>query len=162
MLDNNIPPHGILHSLLSLLDSKPIEYQAAPPTDSRPNSDKYLNTVRYLESRGQKNPYGFSQPSGQKTQGNALGAYQVTEGELGTYGSKFLGRPVTKQEFLSNPELQDQYMQKKFDHMNELGIATLPELLAVHRGGLTNPQKAVAKYGDYVKTGVDYYNSINK
>lgn len=46
--------------------------------------------------------------------GRALGAYQVMESNIGPWSREALGREVTPEEFLRNPQIQDQIFQHKF------------------------------------------------
>ncbi len=139
-------------------------YQADKPEKPSIEIPKLLEAIKHNETRGEKDPYNFSRSSGSTTQGKALGAYQVTEGELKTYADRFLGHDVTPKEFLSSPELQDSYMENKIKWMTEKGFS-IPEIIAAHRGGfgdLTKVSKKVEEYGKYVKSAMDQYNSKPK
>lgn len=125
------------------------------------NLPKAVGAIKYNESRGEKEPYYFSQPSGSSTLGKALGAYQITEGELKTYAKRFLGKPVTTKEFLSNPKLQDEYMKEKIRSLAKRGL-NLEQILAVHRYGMSDLSKeglakTVKKAEGYVKAGISQY-----
>jgi len=119
------------------------------------NINKMLTAIRHQESRGEKDPYSFTRFSGFKKLGDALGAYQVTEGELKSYAKKYLGRQVTRQEFLSNPKLQDEYMTKKLSRFQKEFKMTIPEAFLAHRGGLNADPK---QYQVYVSEAIDQYN----
>ena len=120
------------------------------------NTNKVLSVIRHQESRGEKQPYSFSQSSGKKTQGKALGAYQVTEGELKTYAKKYLGRDVTPKEFLESPKLQDTYMTNKIQRFqNEFGM-NLNEIFGAHRGGINGRNDK--EYSKYVDEALALYN----
>jgi hypothetical protein len=133
-----------------------LQTQSPPP---QINTANVLNSIKYNETRGEKNPYSYSRYSGSSIAGNALGAYQVTQGELNTYGQKFLGKAVTSQQFLSDPQLQDQYMQAKIQHGLQMGL-TLPQIFATHRGGYTHPDNAMVKYKGYVDSALQEYNNL--
>lgn len=85
----------------------------------------------------QGDPYSFSQPSGNKQYGRALGKYQVTEGELKSYAPKYLGQAISGNDFLASSTAQDKYIQGKIQHYSSLGYS--PEQIAdIHRRGVTN------------------------
>lgn len=93
------------------------------------------DALAYNETRGIKgNPYSFSQPSGSTTVGNALGKYQVTSARLKEKGQDFLGKPTTDQEFLSNPSLQDKFMDAQNRWLRSKGL-TDEQIIATHRAG---------------------------
>lgn len=136
-------------------------YQSDKPDKPSIEVPKLLDAIRNNETRGEKDPYNFSRSSGSTTQGKALGAYQVTEGELKTYADRFLGHDVTPKEFLSSPELQDSYMENKIKWMSEVKKLSIEEIIAAHRGGfgdLTKAGEKVEEYGKYVKAAMDQYN----
>ena len=111
--------------------------------------------------------YSFSKPSGSKTMGDDLGKYQVTEGELKSFGKQFLGRDVTKEQFLASPMLQDSYMNNKIKYLQQNGVDNAG-ILAVHAQGMTgfgNKAKLEGKIKDantyragYVDRGLKYIN----
>jgi hypothetical protein len=130
--------------------------QAATITTQPVNINKMLEVFRHQESRGEKNPYSFSQYSGVENLGDALGAYQVTEGELRTYGKKYLGKDVTAKQFLENPKLQDTYMTNKIIDFENRYKFSVPEMFGAHRGGIggrSNPN-----YQQYIQEAVNLYN----
>ena len=125
------------------------------------NPDLIRQSIAHNETRGiLTNPYSFKKYSGSETMGNANGKYQVTDGELKTYGPKYLGRQVSSQEFLNTPALQDQYMNAKISSLQSRGLST-DQILAAHRGGAsdltpTGLQGLVQKYSGYVNSGMNY------
>jgi hypothetical protein len=124
---------------------------------------KLVETIKYNESRGEKNPYGFSQFSGIKKLGKALGAYQITEGELATYAKRYLGKTVTAKEFLANPKLQDEYIKNKVESLAKRGL-TVEEILAAHRVGASDlTDEGLAKIKKqaeaYIASGMTVYKN---
>lgn len=91
----------------------------------------------------QEKQYGYSKSSGSKKLGKDLGKYQVTEGELKSYGKQFLGAAVTAKEFLDDPNLQDKYMTNKIRFLTSEGLSP-DQIAAVHSQGMTG-------YGDEAK-----------
>lgn len=126
------------------------------PTPS-PNTAAILDAIKYNETRGVKgDPYASSQFSGDSNLGKAMGAWRVTEGELKTYGKRYLGRVVTPQEFLGSPQLQTDYMTGKVNSMASKGVST-EDIIAKHRGG----QGATAtQYPGYVKAAMAQIPSV--
>lgn len=99
--------------------------------------------------------YIYSRNSGKKELGRALGKYQVTEGELKTYAPQYLGRPINSKEFLSNPQLQDQYMTAKVKRFKEEMNASDDDVLAMHFGGM-NYDKNRKSVQEYVTRGKQF------
>lgn len=82
----------------------------------------YLDAIASVESRGQKEPYQtkgvvISNPKSMYYGDQALGKYQVMgknlDGTVDDWGKKYLGRTITKEEFLANPQLQDALITAK-------------------------------------------------
>lgn len=93
-----------------LLGAKTAE-APAPVVD--PRIQKIMEGIAYAETRGVKSdPYTFRKPSGSVKMGDDIGKYQVTEGTLGTYGQKYLGKPVDANYFQNNPSAQEEYMRR--------------------------------------------------
>jgi len=120
--------------------------------------DPLIDAIAYNETGvvPEEEKYSFSQPSGNKKLGKALGKYQVTEGELKSYAPRYLGRTVTADEFLSSPEIQDEYMRNKITKLKEQGNST-EDIFRIHRGGVNAKP---TQYGDYVRKGLDFVKSI--
>lgn len=115
-------------------------YSAAPAAAqaAQPDVNGILHAIGYNESRGVKGDrYAFSQPSGNAKYGNALGKYQVTEALLKQLGTKYLGKTVTPQEFLRNPQLQDRFLSERAKNLLSQGYS--PQQIAdYHRNGSTS------------------------
>lgn len=147
----------VIQKIKEIQDDPEKHYTRVAETTPQINADKVVTSLAYNETRGEKTPYTFSKPSGSSTQGDALGKYQVTEGELKTYGKRYLGKIPTKKEFLSSVEMQEKYIKNKVNYLIKDGY-TLPQIFAAHRGGVGNPDEKVKKYADYVKSGIEQYN----
>lgn len=74
------------------------------------NVGAYGDAIAGIESGGRYDIVGPTHPK----YGQALGRYQVMESNLPSWSREALGREVTKQEFLSSPQIQDAIFQKKF------------------------------------------------
>lgn len=160
-----IPPEhlGPFKSFINNYMTSKMSFNPAAPKQDTFNSAAVINSIGTNETGGVKSdPYSFMQPSGSKKQGNALGKYQVTEGELSTYGKQF-GVPVDSKTFLSNPGLQDTYMKNKVDYLRSNFNWTPEQIMAAHRGGFGKPDKIQAqmdKHSGYVKAGMNVYNKL--
>jgi len=71
---------------------------------------QYAQSIKAIESGGK---YGIVGPTHPKY-GRALGAYQVMEANLPQWSQQTLGRTVTPDEFLANPQIQDAIFNAKF------------------------------------------------
>lgn len=140
-----------------------VQYSAPEqPAPARADPGRVSAAIRQNETGGVKNPYSFRQPSGNPAMGMANGAYQVTDAELRSYAPLYLGRPVTSQQFLASPQLQDQYMNVKATNLAARGL-TPQEIMAVHRGGSSDLTASalssmVTRYQPYVTKGMTYYD----
>jgi|GEM_PF-6938468 len=74
--------------------------------------DGYRNAIASIESAG-SGDYAAIGPKHPKL-GRALGRYQVMEANIGPWSQEVLGRSVTPEEFMANPQLQDAIFDGKF------------------------------------------------
>lgn len=74
--------------------------------------EAYRNAIASIESAG-SGDYAAVGPTHPKL-GRALGRYQIMEANVGPWSQEVLGRPVSAEEFMENPELQDQIFDAKF------------------------------------------------
>ncbi len=74
--------------------------------------EAYRNAIASIESAG-SGDYGAIGPTHPKL-GRALGRYQIMEANVGPWSREVLGREVTPEEFMANPQLQDQIFDAKF------------------------------------------------
>jgi hypothetical protein len=74
--------------------------------------DAYRNAIASIESAG-SGDYSAVGPTNPNL-GRALGRYQIMEANIGPWSQEALGRSVTADEFLANPQLQDAIFDKKF------------------------------------------------
>lgn len=139
----------------------------APVTAPKPELDteRILASLRHMETRGEKDPYSFYQSSGNSDIGDALGAYQITEAKLKEQSKKLgYAHPITRDQFLQNPNMQDDFMRKMVDQRfkGEFNF-DLPTMFAAHRGGfsdLNNMASVYNNYKQYADEGVQEYNSL--
>lgn len=72
----------------------------------------YRDAIASIESKG-SGDYSAVGPTHPKM-GRALGRYQVMESNIGPWSKAALGREVTPDEFLANPQIQDQIFDSQF------------------------------------------------
>ncbi len=153
--------------LFKLANSNKITYKkeekptVLPVKKETPNTPKLIETIKYNETRGEENPYTFSQPSGNDALGLALGAYQITEGELKTYAKRYLGRAITAEQFLANPGIPDEYLKNTIDSLTKRGLS-VEDILAVHNKGASDLRPEALKETrekakEYIKSGMEVY-----
>lgn len=93
----------------------------------------YQNAISSIESSGNYGAVGPSSP----TMGRALGKYQVIEANIGPWSQEALGRTVTPEEFLANPQLQDAIFNKKFgDYVQKFGPSGAAQAWFAGPGGV--------------------------
>lgn len=73
-----------------------------------------MQKIKAVESSGNYQARGPIVTSGQYAGERALGAYQVMPGNLPQWSREALGRQVSEQEFLNNPQIQDQIVAHQF------------------------------------------------
>jgi hypothetical protein len=121
---------------------QPKEVKEVPLTPSV-SVKKGSQTVKFEEIKNdiahretgivQGNKYSFSRTN--KNGSEDLGKYQVNTDTLKTYSKKFLGKEVSKEEFLSDPNLQEKFFAKAIMHLVKLGVKNYDTLLALwHKG----------------------------
>lgn len=89
-----------------------------PAITTKPES--YRNAIASIESAG-SGDYSAVGPT-HPTMGRALGRYQVMEANIGPWSREVLGREVSPEEFIANPQLQDQIFDGKFGgYVNQFG-----------------------------------------
>lgn len=141
-----------------LLGAKTAE---APAPIVDPRIQKIMEAIAYAETRGVKGDrYTFRKPSGSTKMGDDIGKYQVTEGTLGTYSPRYLGKQVDADYFQNTPSAQEEYMRRFVE--DTLSRGNTPQQVAdIHRRGVKNSSPAGSNvYQDpkYVETFNSYYN----
>ncbi|KFB11027.1 hypothetical protein [Nitratireductor basaltis] len=72
----------------------------------------YRDAIASIESKG-SGDYAAIGPR-HKKMGRALGRYQIMEANIGPWSREALGREVTPEEFMANPQIQDAIFDHKF------------------------------------------------
>lgn len=122
---------------------------------SKAQVTRIIGGIANNETGGVKtDPYSFSKGDG--AGGTDLGKYQVNTATLKDLSKKYLGRQVTPQEFLSNPQLQDQFMIARTQNLLKQGY-TPAQVADYHRNGsTTSPGSSVYKRPAYVSKFLNY------
>jgi hypothetical protein len=95
-------PSGIADDAMAALGRPPITTQ----------NEAYRNAIASIESAG-SGDYAAVGPTHSRL-GRALGRYQIMEANIGPWSREVLGREVTPQEFMANPQIQDAIFDGKF------------------------------------------------
>ncbi|WP_201271719.1 hypothetical protein [Sinorhizobium meliloti] len=82
--------------------------QSAAPTGSNP----YRDAIASIESKG-SGDYNAVGPTNAKM-GRALGRYQIMEANIAPWSREALGREVSADEFMANPQIQDAVFDHRF------------------------------------------------
>lgn len=88
---------------------------ATSPSASAPSSggnSSYRDAIASIESKG-SGDYGAVGPTNAKM-GRALGRYQIMEANIGPWSREALGREVSADEFMKNPQIQDAIFDHRF------------------------------------------------
>lgn len=115
----------------SLTQGKPIDLSTAPMDPAgggippqTGDVQPYLDAIASIESAG-SGDYSAIGPTHDKL-GRALGRYQVMEANIGPWSQEALGRAVTPDEFLSNPQIQDAIAGHRFQqYLQQFGDPAL-------------------------------------
>lgn len=107
-------------ALNPVFPSAPVAPAGAEPTDYASSrvaqafgdegTPDYGNAIASIESGGRYDAIGPTHPK----LGRALGKYQIMEANLPSWSKEALGREVSADEFLANPQIQDAIFQPKF------------------------------------------------
>lgn len=94
----------------------------APPTfnsagNASASVDRFAKAIAIQESGERYDAVGPTVQSGQYKGERALGKYQIMPGNLPQWSKETIGRVVTPQEFMQNPQLQDAIAKGKFNQL---------------------------------------------
>lgn len=112
--------NSLYDSIVSgITNGTPISSGAIPMTGaagevsaSSPGGSSYRDAIAGIESAG-SGDYAAVGPTHSKL-GRALGRYQIMEANIGPWSREALGREVTPDEFMANPQLQDAIFDHRF------------------------------------------------
>jgi|2_EtaG_2_1085320.scaffolds.fasta_scaffold00654_9 hypothetical protein len=81
------------------------------------SADKIASAIGQFESGGNYNARGPVVTSGQYKGERAMGKYQIMPGNLPSWSKAALGREVSVEEFMNNPQLQDSIASHKMEEI---------------------------------------------
>lgn len=86
-----------------------------------PNIAPFAGAIASIESASEKNPYGAVGPA-THTGDRAYGKYQVMGANVPAWTQEILGKKMTPQEFLANPQAQEDVFKTKYgQYLKETG-----------------------------------------
>jgi hypothetical protein len=109
--------------------------QAQPMSQPSAAPPNFGNAIASIESGGKYDALG------PETKGDrAYGKYQVMGKNIGPWTQEVLGRPMTPQEFIANPQAQDAVFQSKFgSYVQRYGPEGAARAWFAGEGGMNNP-----------------------
>lgn len=128
--------------------------QANAPGDFNNAIAASAQAIADIESGGNYQARGPVVPSGQYAGQQALGKYQIMEGNIGPWSREALGYEITPQQFLANPQLQDQIFAYKFGQAAQQ-YGTLEDAASVWFSG--RPLARAGNAQDVLGTSVPEY-----
>ena len=94
------------------LVTRPVISPISPLTfDPEVDIDRALDSLKFLESGGRKNPYetkGKKVPKGPYKGQRAIGAYGVMESNVPIFTKEYYNKELTVEQFINNPKAQDE------------------------------------------------------
>jgi hypothetical protein len=110
------------------------------------------NAIGGIESGGRYDAVG---PAANSKGQRAYGKYQIMDFNIGPWTQEVLGKPMTPQEFLANPQAQDAVFNAKFgQYSQKYGPVGASRAWFAGEGGMNNPNASdvngmtVQRYGD--------------
>ena len=106
-----------------------------------PNPGDAASRIAGIESAGQPNGgYGAVGPVANKQGNRAYGKYQVLDTNIGPWTQEVLGKAMSPQEFLANPQAQDAVFQAKFgQYQQKYGPEGASRAWFAGEGGMNSP-----------------------
>jgi len=113
----------------------------APQQPTNGNAGPYGSAIAGIESAGQpNNGYGAVGPVANQQGNRAIGKYQVLDSNIGPWTQEVLGKAMSPQEFLSNPQAQDAVFRTKFgQYVQKYGPEGASRAWFAGEGGMNNP-----------------------
>ena len=129
---------------------------ATSPSAAAPSSggnSSYRDAIASIESKG-SGDYGAVGPTNPKM-GRALGRYQIMEANIGPWSREALGREVSAEEFMKNPQIQDAIFDHRFgQYVNKYGPEGAAQAWFAGPGGVGKTDRK-----DVLGTSVGEYGS---
>jgi hypothetical protein len=121
--------------------------------------DRASGAISGIESVGQPNG-GYGAIGPQTKQGRAYGKHQVMDFNVGPWTAEVLGKAMTPQEFLANPQAQDAVFKAKFGQLaQKYGPEGAARAWFAGEGGMNNPNASdvngmtVSRYAEKFNKG---------
>lgn len=125
-------------------------WDADPVAGGASQPSPYAGAISSIESSGNYQAVGPETGS----MGRALGKYQVMSANVGPWSKEVLGREVTPQEFIANPQIQDAIFNGKFgQYVDKYGPDGAARAWFAGENGMKNPNAR-----DAFGTTVDEYS----
>ena len=122
---------------LKMLGDQPQPMGGAPGMPAGGGVDRSANAIAGIESGGRYDAVG---PAANEKGNRAYGKYQVMDFNVGPWTQEVLGRPMTPQEFLANPQAQDAVFKAKFgQYQQKYGPEGASRAWFAGEGGMNNP-----------------------
>lgn len=135
-------------------------WDSDPDADAGTPLSPYAGAIASIESAG-SGDYRAVGPR-TRTGDRALGRYQVMSQNIGPWSREVLGREVSPQEFIANPQLQDAIFEGKFgQYVQKYGPEGAARAWFAGEGGMNNPNArdqlgtSVAQYAAKFNRGLD-------
>jgi len=120
---------------LKMLGDQP-QPMGGVPAPSGGGVDRSANAIAGIESGGRYDAVG---PAANEKGNRAYGKYQVMDFNVGPWTQEVLGRPMTPQEFLANPQAQDAVFKAKFgQYQQKYGPEGASRAWFAGEGGMNN------------------------
>lgn len=111
--------------------------QETPTSGYADNIGRFGNAISGIESGGKYDRLG---PVIDKTGDRAYGKYQVMGANIPEWTKEVLGKPMTPEEFLANPQAQEAVFKGKFgQYVNKYGPEGASRAWFAGEGGMNNP-----------------------
>lgn len=105
-------------------------------TAEPPKASPFANAISTVESGGNYKAIGPATRNGDR----AFGKYQVMGANIAPWTQEVLGRPLTRQEWLANPDLQDKVFEAKFGkYVEKYGPEGAAKAWFAGEKGMNNP-----------------------
>lgn len=128
------------------------QFDAGPSSAASSAQSPYADAIASIESAGSGN-YRAVGPA-TRTGDRAFGRYQIMGQNIRPWSKEVLGREVTPQEFMANPQLQDQIFSGKFgQYVDKYGPEGAARAWFAGEKGMNDPNRrdvlgtSVAQYG---------------
>lgn len=141
------------------LVTRPVISPISPLTfDPETDIDRAVNSLKFLESGGKKNPYktkGKKVTKGQYKGEQAVGAYGVMESNVPIFTKEYYGKELTVEQFINSPKAQDE-VAKEFILQNYEKYGNLEDAISTWFTGDPLDQ-AIARKADDGSIDVNEY-----